>query len=147
MLVITLLLVYESGVSNKGLTYPEGYRQEYMSGCWRFWHPEELQQLLDESPKLKKEKEVGEVIDIETVKKSRIKHDENTAITYIKHPERGAKQMMVILDVLKQNSPITSKDLMHDLSGCLDTTQPVSKVFKHYLREMVDNGCISLSHS
>ena len=90
---------------------------------------------------------MGEVIDIETVKKSRIKHDENTAITYIKHPERGAKQMMVILDVLKQNSPITSKDLMHDLSGCLDTTQPVAKVFKHYLREMVDNGCISLSHS
>ena len=58
-------------MSNKGLTYPEGYRQEYMSGCWRFYHPEELQQLLDEAPKIKKEKEVGEVIEMEKVKKTR----------------------------------------------------------------------------
>jgi hypothetical protein len=147
MLGITALLVYESGVSNKDLTHPEGYRQEYMSGCTRFWHPEELQKLLDESPKIKKEKDVGEVIDMQKVKKTRIKHDDNTSITYIKHPERGAKQMIVILDVIKQNNPIISKDLMHDLSGCLDTTQPVHKVFKHYLREMVDNGYISIMSS
>jgi len=134
-------------VSNKDLSHPEGYRQEYMSGCTRFWHPEELQKLLDESPKIKKERAVGEVIDIQKVKKTRIKHDDNTSITYIKHPERGAKQMMVILDVIKQNNPIISKDLMHDLSGCLDTTQPVHKVFKHYLREMVDKGYISIMSS
>jgi len=134
-------------VSNNIITHTDGYMVEYMPKCWRYYHPEELQQLLDEAPKLKKEKDVGEVIEMEKVKKTRIKHDDNTSITYIKHPERGAKQMMIILDVLRQNSPITSKNLIQDLSGCLDTTQPVSKVFKHYLREMVDNGYISLSHS
>ncbi len=34
---------------------------------------------------------MGEVIEMEKVKKTRIKHDEDTSITYIKHPERGGK--------------------------------------------------------
>ena len=29
------------------ITFPDGYWQEYMPGCFRFWHPEELEEAVE----------------------------------------------------------------------------------------------------
>lgn len=74
-------------------------------------------------------------------------------IKYVKHPEKGARQMILILDKLQSmtNSEALKKTgvpighLWEKLEHYLPTRQPVSKVYKHYHREMVDKGYISIS--
>lgn len=64
-------------------------------------------------------------------------------VKYLKHPEKGPRQMMIILDKLKEFEGGIRLDLFWDkLEGQLPTKQSVERVYKHYHREMVDKEYI-----
>ena len=64
-------------------------------------------------------------------------------VKYQKHPEKGPRQMMIILDKLKEFEGGIRLDLFWEkLEGQLPTKQSVERVYKHYHREMVDKEYI-----
>ena len=76
-------------------------------------------------------------------KKSTSRLSSDKQIVYVKHPEKGARQMLLMLDKLKQFGGGIRLDLFWDkLEGELPTKQSVERVYKHYHREMVDKGYI-----
>lgn len=68
-----------------------------------------------------------------------------TKIQFVQYPEKGARQMMQILDLLQDFEGGTTIGMLWEkLEGVLNTKQPVDRVYKHYHREMVDKGYIRI---
>lgn len=69
-----------------------------------------------------------------------------TTIVFSKYPEKGPRQMMVILEKLEEfgEGGITIGMFWEKIEGQLPTKQPVDRVYKHYHREMVDKGYIRI---
>ena len=68
-------------------------------------------------------------------------------IQYVKHPEKGAAQMMAILDLLEEHKkPITVGTLLAELAqySSFETSQTRQRVYKYYHTKMVDNGFIKI---
>ena len=68
-------------------------------------------------------------------------------IQYVKHPEKGAAQMMAILDLLEEHKkPITVGTLLAELAqySSFETSQTPQRVYKYYHTKMVDNGFIKI---
>ena len=70
----------------------------------------------------------------------------HTRVGFVKYPEKGAPQMMAILNVLDKDfqGSATIDALWEKLEGVIITKQPVEKIYKHYHRKMVDEGYISI---
>jgi hypothetical protein len=70
----------------------------------------------------------------------------NTRVEFVKYPEKGAPQMMAILNVLDKDfqGSTTIGLLWEKLEPVLITKQSVDKIYKHYHREMVDKGYIRI---
>ena len=70
----------------------------------------------------------------------------HTRIGFVKYPEKGAPQMMAILNVLDKDfqGSATIAALWEKLEPVLITKQSVDKIYKHYHREMVDKGYICI---
>jgi|TARA_R100001460_G_scaffold2321_4_gene7627 hypothetical protein len=78
-------------------------------------------------------------------KKSTSRLSSEKQIVYVKHPEKGPRQMVILLDKLKEFEGGIRLDLFWDkLEGELPTKQSVERVYKHYHREMVDKGYIRI---
>ena len=69
-----------------------------------------------------------------------------TTIAFVKYPQKGPRQMMVILEKLQEfgEGGITIGMFWQKLEGQLNTKQDVDRVYKHYHREMVDKGYIRI---
>lgn len=123
------------------ITFPEGFWQEYIPGCFRWWSPEELEEAVDwRQEVIKKSSNSAEV------KKSLFRFDPEAVIIYNKHPEKGASQMLVILDILKKHGkPISVEDFIPiiEKSKKLQTSQPVERIYKHYHKTMLANNYIN----
>ncbi len=123
------------------ITFPDGYWQEYMPNCFRFWHPEELEEAVNWRQKVIKQSSNSE-----EVKKSLYRFDPEAVIVYNKHPEKGASQMLVILDILKKHGkPVSIEDFFPiiEKSKKLQTSQPVDRIYKHYHKTMLANNYIN----
>ena len=123
------------------ITFPEGFWQEYMPGCFRKWNPEELEKEANW-----REEVIKQSSNSEEVKKSLYRFDPEAVIVYNKHPEKGASQMLVILDILKKHGkPISVKDFIPiiEKSKKLQTSQPVDRIYKHYHKTMLANNYIN----
>ena len=70
----------------------------------------------------------------------------STKVGFVKYPEKGAPQMMAILNVLDKDfqGSTTIGLLWEKLEPVLITKQSVDKIYKHYHREMVDKGYIRI---
>ena len=70
----------------------------------------------------------------------------HTRVGFVKYPEKGAPQMMAILNVLDKDfqGSATIDALWEKLEGVIITKQSVEKIYKHYHRKMVDEGYISI---
>ena len=70
----------------------------------------------------------------------------STRVGFVKYPEKGAPQMMAILNVLDKDfqGSATIGALWEKLEPVLITKQSVDKIYKHYHREMVDKGYICI---
>ena len=70
----------------------------------------------------------------------------STKVGFVKYPEKGAPQMMAILNVLDKDfqGSATIGALWEKLEPVLITKQSVDKIYKHYHREMVDKGYIRI---
>ena len=68
-------------------------------------------------------------------------------IVFNKYPEKGPRQMMLILEKLEEfgKGGITIGMFWEKLEGQLPTKQSVDRVYKHYHREMVDKEYIRIS--
>jgi hypothetical protein len=44
------------------ITHPDGFWQEYMPGCFRFWHPEELEEAVNWRQKVIKQSSNSEEV-------------------------------------------------------------------------------------
>tara|TARA_R100000353_G_C6369303_1_gene158515 strand:- start:1 stop:483 length:483 start_codon:yes stop_codon:yes gene_type:complete len=69
-----------------------------------------------------------------------------TTIAFVEYPQKGPRQMMVILEKLQEfgEGGITIGMFWQKLEGQLNTKQDVDRVYKHYHREMVDKGYIRI---
>ena len=69
-----------------------------------------------------------------------------TTIVFNKYPEKGPRQMMLILEKLEEfgEGGITIGMFWEKLEGQLPTKQSVDRVYKHYHREMVDKEYIRI---
>ena len=69
-----------------------------------------------------------------------------TRIAFVEYPQKGPRQMMVILEKLQEfgEGGITIGMFWQKLEGQLNTKQDVDRVYKHYHREMVDKGFIRM---
>jgi|TARA_B100000900_G_scaffold413264_3_gene436882 hypothetical protein len=69
-----------------------------------------------------------------------------TTIVFNKYPEKGPRQMMLILEKLEEfgKDGVTIGMFWEKLEGLLPTKQPVDRVYKHYHREMVDKEYIRI---
>lgn len=69
-----------------------------------------------------------------------------TTIVFNKYPEKGPRQMMLILEKLEEfgEGGITIGMFWDKLEGQLPTKQSVDRVYKHYHREMVDKEYIRI---
>tara|TARA_R100001510_G_scaffold18131_1_gene15533 strand:+ start:2284 stop:2712 length:429 start_codon:yes stop_codon:yes gene_type:complete len=68
-------------------------------------------------------------------------------IQYVKHPEKGASQMMAILDLLEEHKePIAVDTLLGELAqySKLVTKQTPKRIFDYYQNRMLDNGYIKI---
>lgn len=68
-------------------------------------------------------------------------------IRYVKHPEKGASQMMAILDLLEEHKkPIAVSALLEELAqySKLVTKQTPKRIFDYYQNRMLDNGYIEI---
>tara|TARA_R100000687_G_C6311018_1_gene100434 strand:+ start:117 stop:503 length:387 start_codon:yes stop_codon:yes gene_type:complete len=123
------------------ITFPEGFWQEYMPGCFRKWHPEELEKEANW-----REEVIKQSSNSEEAKKSLYRFDPEAVIVYNKHPEKGASQMLVILDILKRHGkPVSIEDFFPiiEKSKKLQTSQPVDRIYKHYHKTMLANNYIN----
>ena len=70
----------------------------------------------------------------------------STRVGFVKYPEKGAPQMMAILNVLDKDFQGSASigALWEKLDPVLITKQSVDKIYKHYHREMVDKGYICI---
>ena len=70
----------------------------------------------------------------------------DTTIAFVEYPQKGPRQMMVILEKLQEfgEGGITIGMFWQKLEGQLNTKQDVDRVYKHYHREMVDKGYIRI---
>tara|TARA_R100000734_G_C3202332_1_gene20666 strand:- start:30 stop:317 length:288 start_codon:yes stop_codon:yes gene_type:complete len=68
-------------------------------------------------------------------------------IVFNKYPEKGPRQMMLILEKLEEfgEGGITIGMFWEKLEGQLPTKQSVDRVYKHYHREMVDKEYIRIA--
>ena len=69
-----------------------------------------------------------------------------TTIAFVEYPQKGPRQMMVMLEKLQEfgEGGITIGMFWKNLEGQLNTKQDVDRVYKHYHREMVDKGYIRI---
>ena len=69
-----------------------------------------------------------------------------TTIAFVEYPQKGPRQMMVMLEKLQEfgEGGITIGMFWKKLEGQLNTKQDVDRVYKHYHREMVDKGYIRI---
>jgi hypothetical protein len=69
-----------------------------------------------------------------------------TRIAFAKYPEKGARQMVLMLEKLEEfgDGGITVGMFWEKIEGQLPTKQSVDRVYKHYHREMVDKGYIRI---
>lgn len=69
-----------------------------------------------------------------------------TTIAFAKYPDKGPRQMMLILEKLEEfgEAGITVGMFWDKLEGQLPTKQSTDRVYKHYHREMVDKGYIRI---
>ena len=79
-------------------------------------------------------------------RRSSVSFHKNLQVGFVKYPEKGAPQMMAILNVLDKDfqGSTTIGALWEKLEPVLITKQSVDKIYKHYHREMVDKGYIRI---
>ena len=79
-------------------------------------------------------------------RRSSVSFHKNLQVGFVKYPEKGAPQMMAILNVLEKDfqGSATIGALWEKLEPVLITKQSVDKIYKHYHREMVDKGYIRI---
>ena len=79
-------------------------------------------------------------------RRSSVSFHKNLQVGFVKYPEKGAPQMMAILNVLDKDfqGSATIDALWEKLEGVIITKQPGEKIYKHYHRKMVDEGYISI---
>ena len=68
-------------------------------------------------------------------------------VQYVKHPDKGAAQMMAILDLLEEHGkPIEVEALLAELAqySKLVTKQTPKRIFDYYQTKMLDNGYIKI---
>ena len=82
------------------ITFPDGFWQEYMPGCFRKWHPEELEKEANWRDEVIKQSSNST-----EVKRSLFRFDPQAEIVYNKHPDSKASQMTILLDILQNHGP------------------------------------------
>lgn len=90
----------------------------------------------DKTPKAKKD-QPAEKIGI----------DHRRYYQFLKHPEKGAPQLLTILNTLKSlggetNEPVLGSTLFDALDSALETVQPAVRVFKYYQKTCIAAGYI-----
>ena len=118
------------------------------SSLYLHWSKEYCESLFKQEKKVQTEAkaEVAKVATVTTTptKKRSGSINRDTVIAFVTFPDKCPRQMRHILTKLGEfgKGGVPLGMLLDKLEGTLPTKQPVDRVYKHYHREMVDNGYI-----